>query len=858
MFKKLLSYSSLLIVIAIVILFLSINSKEPRSFKELDISIRFGLGGNSQQFKASGFKNELDSSHIQKNFASLRVSLNSSEDYLIGIEAYSTDTTRLIVRLNDEVIGSISIKDLGIYKVLIPRSKVAISNNLSLQVRENNRNIIHIREISFQKVKPYNPDIGIVFGVSGNAEEYTDQGFRKANDYDWGVFPEGSIYFNYPKSKLSLLVSIDIGYVLTNNQAEYQQGKIFINDKYLQDVYFMTGQKIKFLIPNEILNKRVQKLTLRFPNAISPFQLNQENKKRRLSSQFRNIEIKRIDSTLDSNIISKVFHKIFSRTIITNIRSKFLLITSSGNKLEYLYETPNTIKKLVLETTIDHDKIEASSKPLSLVIEINGQIVAKHLVTNEITYKTFIPNNLVSNKVIKIGFSYEYSNSIPPIFLTHFKEIKLEAAPTYKIGQTIDFTNKKKSNPYKYGGWQSIEAGGCRSLGNKSTLLFKTIPQNTSLLLETRINPIIEGQVKKSQKIIVIINGKRLQEKELNGEMVIQTLIPIELLQGDCIKVEYKYPDFQVPSKDTFVQNHYLQGLLFKSVKLKYIPKYQIGNTITFTQNGNYSDYITHGWNKAKKNGSWAIGRESGLLLKTGIQKEAKILESKIIHTTISNNKKPKRVIIKVNGKELGKYKLAKSMVIKTLIPVELLQGETILVEYKYPDSHNLSELNLWQDERARSMMFKSVKLKSVARYDRDTILSFGVKGNACKYKLNSWYDNTIEYSWLFGERADIALSFDKPTRNMELLINNGFPLLWSEKESYHVNIFLNNKFVTQWEVRNKGIFRHELASSYFNENTQLLSFRLNSNAIDDYRIDEISKQLSIPLVSLQLRIMRD
>jgi hypothetical protein len=116
-------------------------------------------------------------------------------------------------------------------------------------------------------------------------------------------------------------------------------------------------------------------------------------------------------------------------------------------------------------------------------------------------------------------------------------------------------------------------------------------------------------------------------------------------------------------------------------------------------------------------------------------------------------------------------------------------------------------------------------------QYAYGTKLMFGAAGNAGPYKLAGWNAPEAEGTWTDGNTA--TLSFKVPPSNGQIIFKAtlaGF-IKPPELPSQPVNVLLNGKQVTHWEIGGKGLVQMAIPGEYLREGELRIDFIMPSAA---------------------------
>ena len=152
------------------------------------------------------------------------------------------------------------------------------------------------------------------------------------------------------------------------------------------------------------------------------------------------------------------------------------------------------------------------------------------------------------------------------------------------------------------------------------------------------------------------------------------------------------------------LQTQAIGGLLFQST---------LNQKIEFSENGNGKYLTGWGWAPAENWGAWADAPTSSLTLKLPIDIKNNAFLEINARALISSNYPVQRVIIKVEGKEVGQYSLNKAEGNPISLPIAKHGNPFITVEFEYLDRVRPKDLGIGADRRLLSMGIVSATFKN-------------------------------------------------------------------------------------------------------------------------------------------------
>ena len=149
-------------------------------------------------------------------------------------------------------------------------------------------------------------------------------------------------------------------------------------------------------------------------------------------------------------------------------------------------------------------------------------------------------------------------------------------------------------------------------------------------------------------------------------------------------------------------------------------PRYKIGDTIKFTEEGDAKDFLRGGWHRAEKNGTWT-GRKSAFLdiPIDNLRSNHKFYQMSFRAWTFgSRRRNPPTIDIYVNGNHIFSHSLISDSpdVISSFFPADLIKGydDSARVQLLFSDLVSPRQLGVGRDERKLGVKIQSMNIESI------------------------------------------------------------------------------------------------------------------------------------------------
>ena len=133
---------------------------------------------------------------------------------------------------------------------------------------------------------------------------------------------------------------------------------------------------------------------------------------------------------------------------------------------------------------------------------------------------------------------------------------------------------------------------------------------------------------------------------------------------------------------------------------------------IEFSAGGNSADYRRGGWSNAELRHTWTIGTDSALELPRPGAPGTYTLSVKLAPYLWKEKLQAQRLVVTVNGSEVGSYVVRKATVLECQLPWALIADKDIIaVVFHHPDAAKPNEVSGVPDQRIIALAFETLFL---------------------------------------------------------------------------------------------------------------------------------------------------
>jgi len=144
---------------------------------------------------------------------------------------------------------------------------------------------------------------------------------------------------------------------------------------------------------------------------------------------------------------------------------------------------------------------------------------------------------------------------------------------------------------------------------------------------------------------------------------------------------------------------------------------YSWGGKIEFGFMGNAQPYQTHGWSLPEDGFTWTEGKSASLTMPIAQAPSAVVLKVNLMAFLVSGKLPRQRVLIEVNGEEVGQWKLNSGTFQDwtLLLPEKVFRGaNSVTLTFKTPNSFSPAQLGLSRDGRVLGIAVRNIELYPV------------------------------------------------------------------------------------------------------------------------------------------------
>lgn len=291
--------------------------------------------------------------------------------------------------------------------------------------------------------------------------------------------------------------------------------------------------------------------------------------------------------------------------------------------------------------------------------------------------------------------------------------------PKYEINTEINF-QKKSFNADKWieSGWGYAEDAGTWTIARQASLELNKLPRDQNLLFNIDLIPFIAPNKLSEQKVDIYLNEVLLGTVKTADAQHFKLLIPTELINGeqDIFKLVIGTP---TSPKDLGISTDTRKlGIRVKSIRISPTPDYSLDESINFTQESfNADKWLSSGWSSPEVNGTWTLGNNASLFLKSPdlIGQNPQRLKLKATINPFLNTPQlaTQQVDVSINNKLIGQWNVDLAQEYTMTIPTDIVADPLLHITFTIPQATSPASLGMNGDTRKLGILFKKLVIEA-------------------------------------------------------------------------------------------------------------------------------------------------
>ena len=433
------------------------------------------------------------------------------------------------------------------------------------------------------------------------------------------------------------------------------------------------------------------------------------------------------------------------------------------------------------------------------------------------------------------------SNDVSGLLLQNMEEQNPLTDSPYKIEVPIDSENADFQSMYVsgLGEIKTRENGQKYAWSNGYYTYFRLNPegeQNFSYIFTINFDEIYNEDISDTavESIYATINGERVVYENLT-ETSMSFIVPQEALSADVVDVMIYYPDFANGGEND-------KALAITSVVLEQNFPVLIEDTFTIdlSQDGNFEDMISDGWNSEEEGGIWT--KEDAK-----IQFLADNDSDFLMQINYYSLSEEVPTVVKLNGHEV--CTLNQENAGSIVLPKEYFNPAVQVLEFLTEGALTPEEAGINSDTRTLGIYVKSITLTDSKAFLPIDISFKSENNTASNYIASGFSDAEPWGTWMIGKEA--VMSFFVPRVQNDLLLTLECGMTQGEQ---NIAVYANDSLLEEFVFSGSGSKSIEIPKECVKEDVLILRFEL-PDAISPKETGEGTdeRELAIGVTGLKL-----
>lgn len=280
---------------------------------------------------------------------------------------------------------------------------------------------------------------------------------------------------------------------------------------------------------------------------------------------------------------------------------------------------------------------------------------------------------------------------------------------------------------------------------------------------------------------------------------------------------------------------------------------YKYGTSMDFSKSDKDIAYKLNGWSSPEENFTWTEGNNANMLIPIDDVSCNLILKAKLF-PFLAKDIKYQRANIYVNGEKVANWKIDKAGEYTAEIPKEIVSSP-LQISFELPDAVSPLESGVSEDPRVLALAFNEMVVDKYSEYEIDSIVRFGIGGNAKLFQKSGWSNPEDGFTWNDGERASITIPIESIDKQLELKAKLA-PFTTQNVKMQKVIIYMGDEKIGEWEVDKDSYYSVNIPSDKIKDSMLNLEFEFpyaTSPKKENISADE--RELSVRFMELLIDI---